>query len=61
MLKRLLLSTLLNIGIIVSLYYAFIAFNKAEYGILAGAIVLVIILIYFKIKILNQVRNIKKE
>ncbi|HUH19910.1 DUF6358 family protein [Albibacterium sp.] len=61
MLKRLLFSTLLNLGIIVSLYYAFIAYNKMEYGILAGAILLVIVLVYLKIKILQQVKNIKKQ
>lgn len=32
-----------------------------EYGILAGAILLVIVLVYLKIKILQQVKNIKKQ
>ncbi len=32
-----------------------------EYGILVGAILLVIVLIYLKIKILQQVKNIKKQ
>jgi len=61
MLKRLLFSTLLNLGIILSLYYAFIAFNKAEYGILVGAILFVVVLIYLKIKILKQVKDFKKK
>jgi len=61
MLKRLLFSTLLNIGIVFTLYYAFIAFNKMEYGILVGAILLIAVLIYLKIKILKQVKEIKKK
>ena len=61
MLKRLLFSTLLNIGIIVLLYFGFIAFNQAEYGVLVGAILLVIVLIYLKIKILKQVKDMKKQ
>ncbi|WP_132223453.1 DUF6358 family protein [Albibacterium bauzanense] len=61
MLKRLLFSTLLNLGIILSLYFAFTAYNKMEYGILVGTILLVVVLIYLKIKILKQVKDMKKQ
>lgn len=61
MLKKLLYSTFLNVGIIVLLYSAFISFNKQQYGILVGAILALCALVYLKIKVLKQVREISKK
>jgi len=61
MLKNLLYSTFLNIGIIVLFYSAFIAYNKHQYGILVGAVLAACVLIFFKIKILKQVKKASKK
>lgn len=60
MVKRLLYSTFLNIGIIVLLYSAFIAFNQQQYGILVAAALGLVALIYLKVKVLKQVRQVRK-
>jgi len=61
MAKRLLFSTFLNIGIIALSYSSFIAFNNQQYGILVAAILSIAVLIYMKIKILKQVRQINNN
>ena len=61
MLKRLLYSTFLNIGIIVLLYSAFVAYNNKQYGIITGALLAAGVLIYLKIQVLKQVRDINKK
>ena len=60
MVKKLLYSTFLNIGIIVLLYSAFIAFNQQQYGIVAASVLGLAALVYLKIKVLKQVRQVKK-
>jgi len=60
MVKKLLYSTFLNIGIIVLLYSAFIAFNQQQYGILVAAALGLVALIYLKVKVLKQVRQVRK-
>lgn len=60
MVKKLLYSTFLNIGIIVLLYSGFVAFNQQQYGILVAAVIGLAALIYLKAKVLKQVRQIKK-
>jgi len=61
MVKKLLYSTFLNIGIIVLLYSSFIAYNNKQYGILTGAVLTVGVLIYLKIKVLKQVKETTKK
>jgi len=60
MVKKLLYSTFLNIGIIVLLYSAFIAYNQQQYGIVAASVLGLAVLIYLKVKVLKQVRQVKK-
>jgi len=60
MVKKLLYSTFLNVGIIVLLYSAFVAFNQQQYGILAAAVIGLAVLIYLKVKVLKQVRQVRK-
>jgi len=61
MVKKLLYSTFLNIGIMVLVYSSFIAYNNNQYGILAGALLAAAALIYLKVKVLKQVREINKK
>jgi len=61
MLKKLLYSTFLNVGIIVLLYSSVVAYNNQQYGILAGALLAACALIYLKVQVLKQVREINKK
>ncbi|WP_118193582.1 DUF6358 family protein [Albibacterium indicum] len=56
MVKKLLYSTFLNIGIMVLLYCGFIAINTKQYLLLMGIIPGLALLIYLKVRLLRKIR-----
>ncbi|WP_375557035.1 DUF6358 family protein [Albibacterium profundi] len=61
MVKKLLYSTFLNVGIMVLLYCGFIAINTKQYILLAGIVPGLALLIYLKVRLLRKIRSINRK
>lgn len=61
MVKNLLYSTFLNVGIMVLLYCVFIAINTKQYLILAGVLVGLALFVYLKVRLLRKIKTMTKK
>ncbi|HXH99647.1 MAG TPA: DUF6358 family protein [Sphingobacteriaceae bacterium] len=61
MAKKILLNILLNIAIITIVLSAIWSFNNGHYGLLIGAIGLLSMLIFLKIRLVKSVRALTKK
>jgi Flp pilus assembly protein protease CpaA len=60
--KKIIPNTLYTVGIVVCIVYGYqYGIEKAQYGILAGAIVLIAIFVILKIRILKEIKNAQKN
>lgn len=59
--KKFVYNVLLNIGLIAMIFTAASSFKKEQYIIAIGAILIIVLLSFLKIKLLKQVRAITKE
>ncbi|MFD0750961.1 DUF6358 family protein [Mucilaginibacter calamicampi] len=59
--KQIILNTLYNVGIFISLMTAYWGFNNQRYEYVAAGVIIAALFVFLKIKIIKQVRsNIKK-
>lgn len=61
MIVKLLLNILINIGIFVLLLGLIWAFNHNEYPIMGGAVVVLALLIFLKIRMIKDIRALAKR
>lgn len=61
MAKKILLNILLNIAIITVVLSAIWSFRNNHYGLVAGAVVILAMLIFLKIKLVKSVRELTRK
>ena len=61
MAKKIFLNIFLNIAIFTMLLSVFWSFNHAHYGLAIGAVVVLAMLIFFKIRLVKQVREMTRK
>lgn len=61
MAKKILFNILLNIAIITVVLSAIWSFNNQHYGLLVGAVVVLAMLIFLKIKLVKSVRELTRK
>jgi hypothetical protein len=61
MFVKILLNILINIGIFILLFFLIWAFNHTDYTIMGGAIVLLALLVFLKIRMIKTIRQLVKK